>query len=117
MNKKSIIKHIQNRLPEDIQVIDQTSFEFTDDEFLSILSWIKYFNWHYLIQGKDQSPGISFPVISSRLVLEFDLYRFKSDRDIDRDKFSIYLSDTRKGLSEKSNSSITLKKIINSWHL
>ena len=117
MNKKSIIKRIQERLPDDIQVIDQTSFEFTDDEFLSILSWIKYFNLHYSIHGKRELPGISFPIISSRLGLEFDLYRFKSDQVIDRGKYSIYLSDIREGFFKKSNSSITLEKIIITWKL
>ena len=47
MTKVNQIKEIQNRLPESIRVIDETKFEFTEDEFVGILCWfiIPLKNW------------------------------------------------------------------------
>ena len=52
MTKNNQLKEIQKRLPENITVTDSTNFDFTDDEFLGILSWLKYFNNHYELNGK-----------------------------------------------------------------
>lgn len=52
MKKQTILTKIQQRLPDDIIICDETNFDFTDDECISILCWIKYFNYHYAEFGK-----------------------------------------------------------------
>ena len=69
-----MLKEIQKRLPDDIVLEDNTTFEFTEDEFVVILSWIKYFNHHYQEYGKTQFPKVVLPIISKRLILDLGLY-------------------------------------------
>ena len=109
MTKKYQIQEIQKRLPEDIKFFDETKFELTEDEFVGILSWIKYFNAHFKKYGKNEHPKVIFPIISKRLRLDFGLYRFPSDVESQKGDFVIYLSEN----SPKQ----TVKKIINTWQL
>ena len=76
MKTAKYIIEIQKRLPDDIIIQNETSFEFNEDEFVSILSWIKNFNEHYKIFGKEIQPYVMFPIISKRLRLDFGLYNF-----------------------------------------
>ena len=73
MKKTSCLKEIQKRLPDDIVIEGETLFEFTEDEFVATLSWIKYFNEHYRIHGKNEGMMISLPLVSKRLRLDFAL--------------------------------------------
>ena len=117
MKKETCLKEIQKRLPENIILEDETPFEFTDDEFISILSWIKYFNGHFKEHGKEKLSYVIFPIISKRLRLDFGLYRFPSDTEINRGKHVIYLSQNGKLMDGTIKKNITIKELINTWHL
>lgn len=91
MTKNNQLKEIQKRLPENITVTDSTNFDFTDDEFLGILSSLKYFNNHYELNGKNELPKISYPVISKRLFLDFGLYISPSELENEKGKLVIYI--------------------------
>jgi CRISPR/Cas system-associated exonuclease Cas4 (RecB family) len=115
MHKKTILKQILDRLPEDIQIADETSFEFAEDEFIAILSWIQYFNWHYDLEGKNGSPAIQSPIISKRIRLDFSLYWLNEKKLAGETGFLIYILPIIK--YDKSNKSYTVKEIINTIHL
>ncbi len=117
MKKETCLKEILKRLPNDIIVEDETDFEFTDDEILSILSWIKYFSKHYEEHGKEELPKVVFPIISKRLRLDFGLYCTPCDIDKNRGKYVIYLSQNGKLLNGTVKKNISLKDLINTWHL
>jgi hypothetical protein len=117
MQKKTLIKEIQKRLPEDIIVEDETPFEFTEDEYVSILSWIKYFNGHYSLNGKNQDPILFFPIISKRIRLDFGLYRYPSDTIINNGKYVIYISPNGKRLDGTISTNLSVKSLINTWKL
>ncbi|SDA37111.1 hypothetical protein SAMN03080617_00002 [Algoriphagus alkaliphilus] len=108
MDKEKILKEIQNRLPDDIRIINQTPFELTEDEFLVILSWLKYFNWHYQLHKKSGSPEIQSPIISKRIRLDFYFYWISENIQNKDTGFSIYIV---------SNYKKTLKEIINTYKL
>lgn len=91
MTKNNQLKEIHKRLPENITVTDSTNFDFTNDEFLGILSWLKYFNNHYELNGKNELPKISYPVISKRLFLDFGLYISPSELENEKGKSVIYI--------------------------
>jgi len=112
--KKTMLKEIQKRLPDDIIIEDETNFELTGDEFVSVLSWIKFFNGHYRVYGKNENPSVVFPIISKRLRLDFGLYRFPSDSN---GQFNIYLSPNGKLLDGSMKKRISVKELINSWDL
>jgi hypothetical protein len=116
MNKFIQIKEIQKRLPDDIIIVDETDFDYTEDEFINILSWIKYFNHHYISKEKNEHPSIIFPIISKRLRLDLGLYRFPSDIKEQKGKHIIYLSTNGKLLNEKIEKQ-SVKKIIKTWDL
>ena len=109
MTKKYQIKEIQKRLPDNIKIVDETKFDITEDEFIGILSWIKYYNAHYKKFEKKEHPDVIFPIISKRLRLDFGLYRFPSDVEHQKGDFVVYLSDNYPKQS--------CKNIINTWHL
>lgn len=116
MKKSTAIKEIQKRLLTDIILEDETKIEFTDDEFVSILSWIKSFNTHYKEFGKEKEFLIKFPIISKRIRLDFGLYQFPSNIENNRGKHVIYIAENGKRL----NGTITpasVKGIINTWAL
>jgi hypothetical protein len=56
MRKNTCLKEIRNRLPADIILEDETPYDLTEDEFISILSWISFFNEHYKKHGKERHP-------------------------------------------------------------
>lgn len=112
MNKAKYVKEIQDRLPDDLVIEDQTSYEFTEDEFIGILSWIKYFNIHYKEKQKSQTPAMLFPVISKRISLDFGLYIKKDDND----KHVIYISTNGQMLNGKIKEE-SVKELINTWGL
>jgi hypothetical protein len=117
MKKEKCLKEIEKRLPEGIVLEDETPFELTDDEFITILSWIKYFNEHYKEYGKEKSPSIKFPIISKRLRLDFGLYQSPSDTEKNRGKYVIYLSQNGLLLDGTVKESITIKSLISTWRL
>lgn len=113
MKKSAQIKEIQLRLPDDIKIVDETDFEFNEDEFLSILCWLKYFNCHYEQNKKNELPDIKFPIISKRLRLDFGLYTVKSNSEPFKGFYNIYLSDNIKNLVGRK----TLNNFILQWNL
>lgn len=117
MKKVTCLKEINKRLPENIILIDETSFEFTDDEVISILCWIKNFNGHYKEHGKEKDTYVTFPIISKRLRLDFGLYRFPSDQKMEIGKHVIYISQNGRLMNGTVKKKITLKGLINSWQL
>lgn len=118
MQTLSYIKEIQKRLPDDIIIQNETSFEFNEDEFLGILSWIKNFNEHYKQFAKTKHPYVMFPVISKRIRLDFGLYNFPSDLENEnKGKFIIYISSNSKITASIDNKPTTLNEIINTWKL
>ena len=112
MNNAKYLKEIQDRLPEDLVIEDETSFEFTEDEFVGILSWIKYFNIHYKENQKSHTPEILFPIVSKRLRLDFGLYITKDNND----KHVLYISPNGQMLNGKIKKE-TIKGLINTWGL
>jgi len=112
MNKASCLKIIQDRLPDDLIIYDETSYEFTDDEFVAILSWIKYFNVHYEKKDKSTPPDIMFPIISKRLRLDFGLYITADNSG----KHVIYISANGQMLNGKIKQD-SVKTLINDWGL
>lgn len=113
MKKLDQIKEIQKRLPENLKIVDETNIEFTDDEFLSILCWIKYFNNHYEKYEKTELPFIKFPIISKRIQLDFGLYHFKSDCEPQIGNYNIYIMwDFKNSKGKKA-----LDSFINNWDL
>lgn len=72
--KRKMLEEIQSRLPDNIVIEDETGFDFTEDEFASMLSWIKYFNLHYMKYGMEKYPDIMFPLLSKRMRFDFGLY-------------------------------------------
>ncbi len=117
MKKETCLKEIKKRLPEEIVLQDETPFEFTDDEFISILSWIKYFNGHYNEHGKEKHPDVMFPIVSKRLRLDLELFRFPCDIEQNRGKYVIYLSQNGKLLNGTVKKSFSVKELINTWQL
>lgn len=116
MTKENYLKKILNRLPDDLIIEDETQFELTEDEFIGILSWIKYFNIHYKDNQKTSLPAIVFPVISKRLRLDFGLYTQKSDTQVNNGKYIIYLSPNGVMLNGKIKHK-SIKEVINTWKL
>ena len=82
------MKKIIKRLPDDKVIEDETNFELTKDEYVGILSWIKYFNRHYRKYGKEKLPDIKVAVVSSRIHLKLDLYNKEYNA-----KYIIYISE------------------------
>lgn len=114
MTKVNQIKEIQNRLPESIRVIDETKFEFTEDEFVGILCWLKYFNQHFNEYGKTKLPEIIFPIISKKVRLDFGLYITKSNSEPGKGDFNIYISDNSKNYKPGRKN---LACFIRTWNL
>ncbi|SEJ34548.1 hypothetical protein SAMN04487995_4323 [Dyadobacter koreensis] len=91
------------------------SFEFTEDEFVGILSWLKYFNDHYKQYYKQAIPGVMNPVVSKRLRLDFGLYIVSCDNESNRGKFVLYISENK--TSGPKVAVPDVKSLINTWHL
>lgn len=117
MKKSTFINEIQRRLPGDIIIYDETNFDFTDDECISILCWIKYFNNHYEVFEKKELPQILFPIISMRLRLDFGLYNTPCDLKNNYGKYIVYLTQNGQLLNGTYKKKITLKESINTWNL
>ncbi len=101
-------------MPDDIVIEDEATFDFTDDEFLGILSWIKYFNGHYKIHGKKELPTIIFPIISKRIRMDFGLYIATCDVKCDNfGKHVVYISTN----GECSERKVTVNSLIATWQL
>ena len=116
MNKKQCLNAIQQRLPDDIVIEDETSVEFTEEEFIGILMWLKYFNLHYREKQNSELPEIIFPILSKRLRLDFGLYNVPSDTEINNGKHVIYISENGKTL--KGNiAKQSLQQLIKIWDL
>ena len=117
MKKTTYLKQIQKRLPEKIVLRDETTFEFTDDEYVGILSWLKYFRSHYDEYGKESLPKVTFPIISQRLRLDFGLYHIPCDLELDKGEHVVYISDNRKLSGGAINKKLSVKDLINTWQL
>lgn len=92
MKKKVMLNKIQDRLVDNIKIVDRTNFEFSEDEFISILSWIKCFNKYYDESGKEKTFLMQLPIISKRLWLDFAYHNIPSDEENDKGNFSIYIN-------------------------
>ena len=107
-----MLKQIKKRLPDDIVIQDETKFDFTEDEFVSILCWLKYFNEHYQEYGKTKNTSVSFPIISKRLRLDFSFYRTLNIFDsTNLGRYVIYVS------ANENRKKIAAKTIINKFHI
>lgn len=117
MKKTKYLKEFQKRLPEDIVIEDETNFEINEDEYVSVLSWIKYFKEHYKRYGKAEHTFITFPIISKRLRLDFGLYNIPSNFDNSKGEYIIYLSPNGKLLNGTIKKNISLRETVNTWNL
>lgn len=117
MTKTTYLKEIQKRLPDEIIIQDETKFEYTEDEYVAILSWLKYFNEHYKVYGKSQLPEILFPIVSKRLRLDFGLYITANDLQINHGKYIIYITQNGQLLDVKFKKNLTIKELVNTWNL
>lgn len=111
MKKASFLKLVQEKLPEDIIVRDETQFKFSEDECVVMLSWIQYFDDHYKVYKKEKLPSIINPYISIRLRLDFSFYRIPCHLDIDKGKYVIYIIKAKQHINDKISSKIDLKKL------
>lgn len=116
MAKSNYLKEFQKRLPDDIEIEDETKFEINEDEYLSILSWLKYFKEHYKIYGKEIQTFIQFPIISKRLRLDFGLYNIPSNLETSKGKYIIYIAENGKLLNGKTKKISTIE-MIKTWDL
>jgi hypothetical protein len=116
MLKKNMLKKIQDRLPDNVYIVDETDYEFSEDEFIGILSWLKYFNNHYEKHKTKKLPEILFPIISKRLRMDLGLYHIKSNVEPFKGFHIIYLSSHGKRLDGKIEKQ-SIKKIITTWNL
>lgn len=112
MIKSTYLREIQKRLPDDIILQDETTFEFTEDELIGILSWIKYFKEHYKVHGERILPYIHTPLISKRIRLDFGLYISHSDQPEVNPESIIYIASN---FTSKTNP--TLHDLIRTWKL
>ena len=113
MTKKTQIQRIQKRLPDDIVIIDETQFDvFTEDEFVSILCWLKLFRIHYAEFGKSKLPMMIFPIISKRLRLDFGLYHIPNDREPRIGQHNVYLTENNNYSKRR-----TVKYLVQAWSL
>lgn len=117
MKKSTLINNIQKRLPAEIIIQDETNFEINDDEYVSILSWIKCFNEHYKINGKNEGMLVQFPMISKRIRLDFGLYRVPCDLKENNGKYIIYITANGKQNDGKIKNKITVNELVNTWKL
>lgn len=113
MTKTKQITEIQKRLPRDIKIVDETQYEFTEDEFLGILSWLKFFNSHYKKFGKTEHPELLFPIISKRIRLDFGVYCVKSEYEPSKGNHNIYISDNIKNIRGRK----AIDNFITQWSL
>ena len=104
-------------MPDDIIAQDETIFEFTEDEFIAILSWLKYFNEHYKVFGKSKLPNILFPLVSTRLRLDFGLYITPNNQQINYGKYIIYITQNWQLLNGTFKKNLTIKELVNTWNL
>jgi len=111
MSKEKMLKDIQKRLPDDVIIIDGTNFDFTEDEFVSILCWLKYFVKKYKNYNKAERPDVKFPIISKRLMLDLDLGLYDESIVECKGKYGIYINATQK------RKKIAAKSIINMFQL
>lgn len=116
MTKTYCLKEFQKRLPDDIKIVDEIPYDFTEDEIVGILSWLKYFNQHYATNGKYKYPQIMFPIVSKRMHLDFGLYIGKSETEPFKGQHNIYITENGKLLTGKVEKQ-SLKKVINMWNL
>jgi hypothetical protein len=107
VNKTKYLKEIQNRLPENLIIKDETSYEF-----IGILAWIKYLNIHYNKRQKNNNPDMLFPLISKRLHLDFGFYNTKDENG----KYIIYISPNGQMLNGRIKEE-SIKGLINTWGL
>jgi hypothetical protein len=117
MLKSKYIQEFQKRLPDDILFSDETNFEINEDEYVSILSWLKYFKEHYKCYGKEKQTLILFPIISKRLRLDFGLYNQPSDLKETKGQHIIYLTQNGQLLDGTFKNNITVKQTIDTWGL
>lgn len=111
MKKTVFLKLVQDRLPDDIIIQDVSQHEFTEDECIGMLSWIQYFNEHYKEFKKEKLPTIQNPYISTKLKLDFGLYRIPCDIEINKGKYIIYIIEIKKNSNNKIASKIDLKRL------
>lgn len=117
MKKSTYLKEIQKRLPDDIIIVDETPFEYTQDEYIAILGWIKCFNAHYSQYGKSESMLITYAFVSKRIRLDLGHYRFPCDIDQHRGKYIIYLANNLGGFGIKTRKNISLLDFLRTWSL
>lgn len=117
MKKENYLREIQKRLPNNIVLKDDTSFDFTEDEFVGILSWIKFFNKHYKQNGKQKYPEMVFPLVSKRLRLDFSLYLVPSTIKAYKGKYLISLSDNREKRGGIITTYLAVDDVIETWLL
>lgn len=90
-NKSKHLIEVKNRMPDGILVDDETCFEWTDDEYVAILSWIKCFKNHNKILDNTKNTFISVAVISKRLYVDFSFYNLEQLSDDNRKENIIYI--------------------------
>ena len=86
-------------MQDNYQIVDVTSFEFTDDEILAILSWLKFLNKHIEEKGREVKMPIQFAIVSSRLRIDFALTHLPSDQPNEEGRNVVYLSAYNKMLN------------------
>lgn len=117
MIKSRYLQEFQKRVPDDILIEDETNFEVTDDEYVSILSWLKYFKEHYKRYGKEKETFVQFPIISKRLRLDFGLYNIPSNLENSKGNYIIYISPNGKLLNGTIKKNISVRETVNAWNL
>lgn len=92
MTKRTMLKTIRATVPSGILIEDSTDFDFSEDEFVALLSWISYFNVHFSEFGFSQIPKVQFPVVSRRITLDFGLYNIPVEDGLNKGCNVVYIN-------------------------
>ena len=84
-------KEFKKHLPEGIEFHDDSDLKLTDDEFVSVMAWIKFFKAYYSVFGKAEEMPKKLNRISKRIHLDFGFCNIP-DKD---GRLIIYLSRNR----------------------
>lgn len=117
MKKINYLRAIQARLPIEILLKDDIHFDFTEDEYVVILSWIKNFNEHYKLNGKNENMLTPIVLISKRLRIDFYFYRFPKENGEDVGKHFIYLGANNRNFEGQGKPTYSVKELEKTFQL
>lgn len=111
MKKQTYLKEIQKRLPQDIFISDETNIDFTEDEFVCILFWIKIYNKYPDLFGT--AKHIQHVFISKRIQVDFSFHNTATEKG----EYLIYITLNKKITPAGKEGIYSLRELIHDYHL